>query len=615
MAPDANAGEQLSFKQKLSEVQTSFAALHERIASLEDGYMQDLETAISQRIRENGKVKKLRKKKRKESSVAQVCPTLPEPEEDIEAEATDTASYIGEEGMALGDEKREARCTFKLDEALEVPRSKSTRSRQNTLGPVASFRMRTIRATGMSGPLDPVMAAATNNEEELGKRLLVAKNKLNSCRDHSILQKVANFLRTAMGKHQDAGQPSEIRWLIFEFFAACMIAANSLALGVEVQYSSQNSANSAVLMGFSLFFANWFILEVIIRMRVVGIGPFFCDDDRVWNLFDLALAFVSVFELSMVVFGSNAKSSFSSIKAIKILRMVRLFRVFRFFRQLATLALMVADSVRQLLWALVMFLLIMYVFAITLTSSCSDWLKERVDFEADWQEQVGNSTELGVKEVHHFFGSLPRSVYTLFQTTLGGISWYEVTDALAHVDSMSFALMFAYIIFTILALMNVFTGVFVDNAVQNSKKQRKIQIDEALDKKRTMLDQMIEFFVATDLDGDGTISLEEIQVLLEDPVMSAYFDMIGFRPSDAKMLAQLLDRDGSGEVTLTEFIAGCDRMRGEAKGVDVHLLLLECYQISERIERLEKALPGSPPPTPTRQSRLSHYLQRLSSFR
>ena len=65
--------------------------------------------------------------------------------------------------------------------------------------------------------------------------------------------------------------------------------------------------------------------------------------------------------------------------------------------------------------------------------------------------------------------------------------------------------MFAYIIFTLLALMNVFTGpgfsegldrvrslcrvlslacgaftdlgVFVDNAVQNSKKQRKVQLE------------------------------------------------------------------------------------------------------------------------------------------
>ena len=32
----------------------------------------------------------------------QACPTLPEPEEDIEAEATDTASYIGEAGNLTG---------------------------------------------------------------------------------------------------------------------------------------------------------------------------------------------------------------------------------------------------------------------------------------------------------------------------------------------------------------------------------------------------------------------------------------------------------------------------------------------------------------------------------
>ena len=256
----------------------------------------------------------------------------------------------------------------------------------------------------------------------------------------------------------------------------------------------------------------------------------------------------------------------SKIEAVKILRVVRLFRVFRFFRQLSTLALMVADSVKQLLWALVMFLLIMclgsrlqlssqtndllhlhvqrtyvlrlsssrlglshdavclarYVFAITLTSSCTDWLKEEVDYNLpDWEQRIMAGTHgegglshcrtpplprslfvrvcvcrcfgslclyssgqryteseislarascwggqasadtvslapaywwqwllvrpifvgrseshapAGIKHVHHFFGNVPRSVYTLFQTTLGGISWHEVTDALAQVD-------------------------------------------------------------------------------------------------------------------------------------------------------------------------------------
>mmetsp|Transcript_52691 Transcript_52691/g.122883 ORF Transcript_52691/g.122883 Transcript_52691/m.122883 type:complete len:284 (+) Transcript_52691:1126-1977(+) len=255
---------------------------------------------------------------------------------------------------------------------------------------------------------------------------------------------------------------------------------------------------------------------------------------------------------------------------------------------------MVADSVKQLLWAMVMFLLIMYVFAITLTSSCTDWLKGKVDYGAQgWEDEIlaGTYPE-GVKQVHHFFGNIPRSVYTLFQTTLGGISWFEVADALAQVDVLSFALMFTYIIFTILALMNVFTGVFVDNAVQNSKKQRKIQIEETIDKKRTSLDQIIEFFVATDQNGDGHISLEEIQFLLTDPVMSAYFDMIGFRPGDASLLAELLDPDGSGDISLNEFITGCERMKGDAKGVDVHMLIMECSILHEKMDALHASLTG-----------------------
>ena len=106
-----------------------------------------------------------------------------------------------------------------------------------------------------------------------------------------------------------------------------------------------------------------------------------------------------------------------------------------------------------------------YVFAITLTSSCTDWLKEQVDFQVPgWEQRILAGTQgtgwdrsslqhgfasssicghldfflflSGVKEVHHFFGNIPRSVYTLFQTALGGISWYEVTDALANVDML-----------------------------------------------------------------------------------------------------------------------------------------------------------------------------------
>eukprot|EP00434_Breviolum_minutum_P011040 symbB.v1.2.009741.t1/scaffold626.1/size179291/3 len=88
---------------------------------------------------------------------------------------------------------------------------------------------------------------------------------------------------------------------------------------------------------------------------------------------------------------------------------------------------MVADSVRQLLWALVMFMLIMYVWAVTLTDASVDWIKTYVNVsDANVEEQIEkSSTE--VQKVHLYFGNLSRGIYTLFQVSLGGISWREVT--------------------------------------------------------------------------------------------------------------------------------------------------------------------------------------------
>jgi len=382
---------------------------------------------------------------------------------------------------------------------------------------------------------------------------------------------------------------------------------------LEVEHLAHNADPSQALLILNLLMTNWFVLEVIIRMRVAGVWEFFTNDQWMWNWTDTLLVVISIFELAVTSFGSaGGRSPLTSLKAIKIIRVVRLFRLFRFFPQLARLAMMVADSVRQLLWALVMFMLIMYVWAVTLTDASVDWIKTYVNVsDANVEEQIEkSSTE--VQKVHLYFGNLSRGIYTLFQVSLGGISWREVTDAVSVVDTTSFLLLFAYIIFTLLALMNVFTGVFVDNAVQNSKKQRKSQIEEAIDKKRTILDQIVEFFVATDVNGDGTISSEEILFLLHDPVMSAYFDMIGFRPGDAKLLAELLDHDNSGDISLDEFITGCERMRGEAKGIDVHLLMMECYQIHEKLDRLHDRTSNFGPGPGQRTSNPRHH--RASMF-
>merc|ERR1712187_142665 len=57
--------------------------------------------------------------------------------------------------------------------------------------------------------------------------------------------------------------------------------------------------------------------------------------------------------------------------------------------------------------------------------------------------------------------------------------------------------------------------------------------------------------------------------------VKAYFRTLGLDISTAYHLFRLLDLDNSGTVSRSEFLMGCLRMRGSAKGVDVATLMYE----------------------------------------
>ena len=102
--------------------------------------------------------------------------------------------------------------------------------------------------------------------------------------------------------------------------------ANSIMLGWEVHHMSSNLEISAGLTTFSIIFAFWFIVEVLVRLRVVGFCSFFCNDDYIWNMCDLGLVCVSIVEL-FLLFAGTSKTPFSSIKATYVL--AKAWRCFR----------------------------------------------------------------------------------------------------------------------------------------------------------------------------------------------------------------------------------------------------------------------------------------------
>merc|ERR1712241_934369 len=96
-----------------------------------------------------------------------------------------------------------------------------------------------------------------------------------------------------------------------------------------------------------------------------------------WNIFDTVLVIMSIVEVLLLSGSTRASQASvgSGMKTIKMLRIVKVFRVFRFFRELSLLALMIVDSMRSLMWALLMLTIIIYVFAICFTQTATEHLK------------------------------------------------------------------------------------------------------------------------------------------------------------------------------------------------------------------------------------------------
>jgi len=416
---------------------------------------------------------------------------------------------------------------------------------------------------------------ATAGKKKKGRHathMMRAQTKRQEFRDHVLGADMSAALNPC-------NEPKSLRCMvshpIFDALAAIMIVMNAATIGVETQCAARREEVPRAVEILGIVLAVFFCCELVLRIAVHQKQWFVNPDMRLWNYFDALLVIMSLADLiTLYGFANSGSSALDEIKMLKTLRIIRVFRVFRFFRQLTQLALMIGDSVRSLVWAMVLLGVIIYVFAIVITAQATSYVQSLVETDSpDWFDAADSSRDVTVSALNLAFGTLSRTVYTLFQTVLGGVSWGEVTTPLLKVGVLPFVLLLGYISFVVLAVLNVVTGVFVDNAFRSAEKQRELAIQKEIERKEQYVDQIKEFFQALDQDGSGDVTTAELAEMLADPTLSAYFRVLGFDIEDATRFVDLLDADESGSLGVEEFLEGCLRLRGRAQAVDVHHII------------------------------------------
>eukprot|EP00930_Biecheleria_cincta_P096075 TRINITY_DN87951_c0_g1_i1.p1 TRINITY_DN87951_c0_g1~~TRINITY_DN87951_c0_g1_i1.p1 ORF type:complete len:580 (+),score=108.48 TRINITY_DN87951_c0_g1_i1:117-1742(+) len=380
-------------------------------------------------------------------------------------------------------------------------------------------------------------------------------------------------LRVADGlRFKDNSCASVVKHRWFDNICAGFIISSSMLIGVEVEVKTASS--EWIFDSVGLAYTVFFFIELVLRIAARG-QMFFVGLDRAWNYFDMVCVGSSLIEIVVnAVLGSQGADSsvLLIVRAMRVIRVARIIRVIRLLSKLRMLVFTLLGALRMLGWALLLLTLIMYMFAVTFTEASKPVI---MALEGDLSE------ERVLLERH--FRSLWTTMLTLFESIAGGVSWGEPLSALAGLSPLYVFMFLLYICLVILAMLNVLTGLCCDYAIQNAVSDRDDAIRAQLKDKAKWQQQFESMFKAIDSDESGEVSGEELGECLLDEEFQAYLAHLNVSVDDAFDLLELFDKDGTGTISIDEFVTGCMRVKGQAKTIDMMKIMRGVDRLHEEV--------------------------------
>lgn len=354
-----------------------------------------------------------------------------------------------------------------------------------------------------------------------------------------------------------------VNHILFDFLSGTFVFLNALWIGVctdlvalgREDKDEPSMSVRVVDTGFAAFFA----LELLLRVYVYRCR-FFIMRGKEWNWFDTILVALQVSEEWFVWIKTNSSGAkFSFMRVLRILRLVRVLRLVRIVRligELRTIIYSIISTWKSLGWTMVLLTLIIYVVGIFFTQLVMDHAEENTILQDR-------------------FGSVSKSLLSLFAAITGGVDWVALVDEMiASIHPICGLVYCVYIAFAVLAMLNIVTGVFVDSALMTARHDKDVDL----------VNTLREVFLNTDEDGTGTISLGEFEEHIADSQMDAVFKAVDLDQSEARGLFELIDVENKGEISREDFIMGCLRLKGPAKALDLATLMFDTKRMANMLE-------------------------------
>lgn len=363
----------------------------------------------------------------------------------------------------------------------------------------------------------------------------------------------------------------------FEMGAAVLLFSNIVLLGVQVEIQA-NLLSENDLPEFQTINAIYcvaFVTELSLRSFAYG-KRYLWGPDMLWNWFDLVVVMMQVGEI-VVGFTTTLEtgSTFSFfgrlVRIARVARVVRAIRIMRFLRGFKVLIDAIYGTLCSCVWALLLLLIIIYVFSLIFAQFSSDFLAGKTDRQSEYEV------------LEFYFGNFSSSMFTLLKAIIGGIDWEVCVVELSKIGSSLVILFSFYVTLMQFVVINVIAGLFLQSAIEQAQQDQDHVIQLRLQEKQHYVDKLKTLFNELDSSHDGLVSLPEFEAHLQQEKVQAFFAGLEIENADAWTIFKLLDTDGGGAVDYTEFVEGCIRLKGNAKSIEMAQLMYHHKWIMDKV--------------------------------
>mmetsp|Transcript_112500 Transcript_112500/g.195209 ORF Transcript_112500/g.195209 Transcript_112500/m.195209 type:complete len:886 (-) Transcript_112500:92-2749(-) len=331
-----------------------------------------------------------------------------------------------------------------------------------------------------------------------------------------------------------------------DYVFTCIILANAVFMGVDIDVSLQNGGDSGpILFVLQLIFYLIFLVEIVVRIYIDG-RVFFRWSNWL-GLLDLSLVVAGTLDyLVAAISGVGFGGLVNLIRFCRLLRIVRIVRVLHLCPELWLLVHSLASSTRFIAWAFMLLMVLLYVCCLICTMELAD----------------------RSEELKEYFGSIDRSLFTHFMVlTLEG--YPDVAEAAGKVSWIWYIYFVIFIVMSSILVINLVTGIIVEHVCSQSKSLNNDNDDPYASASFDLYhfrELFVDLYQAAGFAPEEEIGFEEFRRIFRSEAIRDGMNALEICLSvDESELFKILDHKGRGKFTVEEMIAGLLRLQGSKR--------------------------------------------------